>query len=102
MNAGADVGQMVTHPLRFDGKSLVVNYSTSAGGILKVEMQDAAGQPLPGFALADCPGLVGDSIEQTVNWASGGDLSTLAGKPVRLRFVMQEADLFSLNFSRSG
>ena len=100
LHAGADVGEMVTHPLRFDGKSLVVNYSTSAGGSLKVEMQDAAGKTLPGFALADCPGLVGDSIEQTISWKSGGDLSKLAGKPVRLRFVMQDADLFSLKFNR--
>jgi hypothetical protein len=100
VHAGADAGEMVTHPFRFDGRSLVVNYSTSAGGSLKVEMQDAAGQPLPGLALADCQSLVGDSIEQAVSWTSGGDLSTLAGKPVRLRFMMQEADLFSLKFDR--
>jgi hypothetical protein len=54
---------------------------------------------LPGFALAECRNLVGDTIEQTVTWARTSDLSSLAGKTVRLRFVMQEADLYSLEFS---
>jgi hypothetical protein len=100
VHAGADVGAMVTQPLRFAGKTLVVNYSTSAGGSLKVELQDAAGKPLSGFALADCKSLVGDSIEQAVSWAKGSDLSKLAGKPVRLRFVMEEADLYAVQIAK--
>ena len=96
VHAGADVGEMLTHRMRFTGKSLVVNFSTSAGGSLKVELQDAAGQPIPGFTLADCKHLVGDFIEHTVSWAKGSDVSSLSGQTVRLRFVMQEADLFAL------
>ena len=76
-----------------------MNYSTSAGGSLKTELQNAAGEPLQGFALADCKTLVGDSIEQQVRWENDRDLSATAGMPVRLRFVMQEADLFSLRFA---
>ncbi|NLC57278.1 MAG: hypothetical protein GX774_10610 [Armatimonadetes bacterium] len=98
VHAGADAGEMVTLPLRFTGKELTVNYSTSAGGSLGVEVQDADGKPLPGFTLAECRPLVGDSIEQVVAWERGSDVSSLAGRPVRLRFVMQEADLFSLQF----
>jgi hypothetical protein len=100
VHAGADAGEMVTRPLRFSGKALVVNYSTSAGGSLRVEIQDGQGKPLPGFALADCRNLVGDSIEQKVNWAKGSDVSALAGQTVRLRFVMQEADLYALQFPK--
>ena len=99
LHAGADIGEMVTHGLRFDGKSLVVNYSTSAGGSLRVELQDASGRALPGFTLADCPNLVGDAIEQLVGWAGGSDVSALAGTIVRMRFVMREADVFSLKFN---
>jgi hypothetical protein len=97
VHAGADVGEMVTRPLRFTGKELVVNSATSAGGSLRVEVQDASGNALPGLALADCRNLVGDAIEQPVGW-KGKDLGSFAGKPVRLRFVMQEADLFALRF----
>jgi hypothetical protein len=33
-----------------------------------------------------------------VHWQSGSDLGTLAGKPVRLRFVLRDADLYSIRF----
>jgi len=89
---------MVTRPLRFTGRKLFVNYSTSAGGNLSVEIQDLDGRPIPGFALTDCRPLVGDAIEQALTWASGADVSSLAGHPVRLRIAMLEADLFALRF----
>jgi len=100
VHAGADAGEMVTRLLRFTGRTLSVNYSTSAGGGLRLELQDADGRPLPGFSLAECRGLVGDAIEQTVAWVKGSDVSSLAGRPVRLRFVMQDADLYSMRFNQ--
>ena len=98
VHVGADPGEWLTRPLRFAGRTLVINYATSAGGSLRVEIQDESGRPIPGFALADGRNLVGDAIEQTVSWSNGSDVSSLAGKPVRLRFVMQEADLFAMQF----
>jgi hypothetical protein len=98
VHVGADVGELLTRPFRFSGKALEINYSTSAGGSVRVEIQDESGQPIPGFTFDDSDLLVGDQIEQTVNWKHGSDVSSLADKPVRLRFVMQEADLFSIQF----
>ena len=98
VHVGADPGELWTRPLRFTGKELVINYSTSAGGSVRVEIQDESGQPILGFALSDSRNLVGDAIEQPVSWTKGGDVSSLAGQPVRLRFVMQEADLFAIQF----
>ena len=40
----------------------------------------------------------GDSLERTVTWKGQADLGTLAGKPIRLRLVLRDADLFSLRF----
>ena len=91
-------GEMVTKPLKFKGKRLEINYSTSAAGSVRVEIQDADGNPIPGFALEDCPEIIGDQIERTVSWKQGSDLSALAGKPVRLRFVLKDADLYALRF----
>jgi hypothetical protein len=65
---------------------------------VRVEIQDVSGKVVPSFALEDCPPLFGDTIERTVTWKNGADVSTLAGKPVRLRFVMKDADVFSLRF----
>jgi hypothetical protein len=89
---------MVTRPFTFDRSRLAANYSTSAAGGVQVEIQDAAGQPIPGYALADADPLVGDEILRVVTWGGQNDVGPLAGKPMRLRFVMRDADLYSLQF----
>ena len=91
-------GEMVTKPLVFRGDRLVLNYATSAAGSIRVEIQDAAGRPIPGYTLEDCPERYGDEIEGVMAWRSNPGLSTLAGKPVRLRFVLADADLYALQF----
>ncbi|MBL8890457.1 MAG: hypothetical protein JNL67_10815 [Planctomycetaceae bacterium] len=97
LHAAADIGEMLTVPLEFTGKELRVNYSTSAGGSVKLEIRNASGKPIPGYSFADCVPLVGDSIEQVVRWKSDGDLGQLQ-QPIRLCFQMQEADVYSLQF----
>ncbi len=91
-------GQMVTRPLKFTGRELEINFATGVSGGVRVEIQDAAGKPIDGFALADCPRFVGDRIEHVVRWKSGSDVSKLAGEPVRLRFELLDADLYALRF----
>ncbi len=98
VRAGYQSGQMLTRPLVFAGKVLEINYGTSAAGSIRVEIQDPSGRPIPGFALDDSPEIIGDEIEHVVAWRQGSDVSKLAGQPVRLRFVMKEADLYALRF----
>jgi len=90
-------GELLTRPLRFTGNHLFLNCSTSAAGLIRVEIQDVAGLPIKGFALSDCEELFGDAHDRTVTW-KGGDVGHLAGKPVRLRFELKDADLFSFQF----
>jgi hypothetical protein len=91
-------GELVTKPIIFSGRELAINFASSAAGDVRVEIQDEGGKPFPGFTLADCPPLFGDAIERGVTWKGGGDVSPLAGKAVRLRFVLRDADLFSYHF----
>lgn len=91
-------GELVTKPFTFSGSKLEVNFETSAAGGLRVEIQDEGGKPYPGFALADCPEAIGDEIEHVVSWKAGSGVASLAGKAVRLRFVLNDADLYSLRF----
>lgn len=98
VQAPAAGGEMLTRPLRFEGNRLVLNFSTSIAGSIRVEIQGADGKSVEGFALADCHETFGDSLERAVSWKGGADVSRLAGKPVRLRFVMRDADVFSLRF----
>ena len=98
MHAGADAGDFLTKTLTFSGSELSLNFSTSAGGSVKLEIQDPEGRPLSGYSLGEHVPMVGDAVDQTVAWRDGRDLSSLAGKPVRLHFVLQEADIFALQF----
>jgi hypothetical protein len=91
-------GEMVTNLIRFVGNTLTINAATSAAGGISVEIQDADGKPVEGFALADAFEFVGDRIETEVQWKGGSDVGRLAGHPLRLRFVMKDADLYSLKF----
>jgi len=98
VNAPYKGGEMITRPFRFAGNKLEINYSTSAAGGIRVEIQNAGGAAVPGFALADCREIVGDEIERLVAWQGGDDVGKVAGTTVRLRFAMKDADLFSLRF----
>lgn len=91
-------GELVTKPVRFTGRQLRLNFSTSAAGSVRVELQDEAGRPLPGFSLEDCPPLFGDSVERPVSWRSGTDVGALAGQAIRLRIVLQDADVYAYQF----
>jgi hypothetical protein len=92
-------GEVLTRPFRFSGRRLLLNLSTSAAGGVRVEILGADGQPIPGYSLAEAVELVGDSIEFPVSWKGGTGVGQLAGQVIRLRFVMRDADLFSLRFS---
>ena len=90
--------ELITHPLKFTGSRLELNLSTSAVGGLQVEIQDVSGKPMPGFAMDDCDVVFGDSLARIVTWKGESDLGALSGKTVRLRFVLDDADLYALQF----
>jgi hypothetical protein len=98
-HADYDGGDMITKLLTFTGSRLLLNFATSAAGSIRVEIQDQTGNPMPGFSLADCREIIGNEIERAVSW-SGGNLSKLSGRPVRLRFSLKDADLFALRFAQ--
>ena len=98
LNAGYDEGQMITKTLDFTGNKLELNYSTSAAGRISVEMLDESGTPIEGYGIDNCDGLIGDEISGYVSWNGSTDLSKISGRPVRVRFVMNDADIYSLRF----
>jgi hypothetical protein len=98
LRAAADPGELVTRPITFKGDRLVMNFATRPEGHVRVEVQDAEGKPLPGLTLDDCPPIRGDEIEHEVAWKGDAKLGALAGKPVRLRFHLRDADVYSFRF----
>ncbi|WP_240928034.1 hypothetical protein [Thalassoroseus pseudoceratinae] len=92
-------GELLTKPLKFDGSQLELNFSTSAVGSVRVEIQDGDGKPIPGFGLADCNEQFGDELDRVVSWKSGTDVSQLSGKTVQLLFELKDADLYAFQFT---
>lgn len=82
-----------TRPLRIEGCRLFIN--GVADGRITAEISDAQGcHALPGWGREDCHPVTGDQLATELSW-SGRDLSELAGQQVRVRFHLENADLYS-------
>ncbi len=83
--------------IEFPRRELTLNMSTSAAGRIRVGIQDALGNPIPGFSLDDADEQIGDQIEHLVTWRGGSsDISELSGRPIRFHFELKDADVYSM------
>lgn len=100
-DAAYDGAELITPPLIFSGDRLELNCDGSAGGWLQVEFQDSEKRPINGFTLGDADAMVGNGISKMVSWNGNGDVSALAGRPVRLRIIMRAMKLYAFQFAGS-
>lgn len=91
-------GKVITKAFRFSGKDLFLNYATSAPGEIRIEIQDEKGKAIAGYTQADFETVIGNEISRKVALKSGADLAALAGKTIRLKIEMKDANLYSLWF----
>ncbi|MEC9327981.1 MAG: hypothetical protein VYC63_08690 [Verrucomicrobiota bacterium] len=89
---GDQRGSVLTKPFRLEGSRLQINVQ---GEDVSVDVLDENGKIIPG--LNSRSGKV-DSLRWEPKWAKGHDLSQLLGKNVRLRFQLQNANLFAFQF----
>jgi hypothetical protein len=94
MSAGAATATLTTRPLRFSGSSLFVN-AAAADGELRVEVLDRRGRAVDGFTADACIPVSSDTTRAAVRWRDRADLGRVRGEPVRLRFHLRRASLFS-------
>ena len=92
----AEGGVLTTVPVKFSGKRLEINAATRSGGSVVVEICDAAGKPLAGYAPSDP--FRGDDLRHVVTFRGRSDVSALAGKPIVLRLHLRSAELYSFAF----
>ena len=90
-------GSLTTNDLTVtkDAKYLFVNADIAAGGSLKAEILDTNGNVVSGYSAADCVAFTGDSCKQMITWNNAGDLSFLVGKGFKIRFVIDNGELYS-------
>lgn len=98
INAPYAGGDVFTKPFTFSGDVLELNFSTSAVGEIRIEIQDLNGNAIPGFTMDDSQILIGNEIEKIVSWDNNNSVKSIASKPVRLHIYMKDADLYSLRF----
>ncbi|MFA6509293.1 MAG: hypothetical protein WCV62_02360 [Candidatus Peribacteraceae bacterium] len=101
VHASYMVGSMTTKTFVFTGSNLVINASTSVAGSIRVEVIDVSVEPQKANSLLQSKPFYGDAIDHTVLWTgSGVNLGALAGRPIRLKFVLRDADLYSFHFEQ--
>ena len=94
IGADSDVRSMTTRPVRFSGKRLFVNVDSTAGE-MRVEVLDANSRVIKNLSADDCIPLRSDNTLAEVRWRGVSDLSAVSGQPVRFRFFLRNARLFS-------
>ena len=106
--AGPDQGDLRTRPVTFSGSRLVVDLDASLPGqqdqrwprLRRMRAAGGAarpvGRPLEGFTLERSKRVTEGGVQE-ISW-QGADLQKLAGKPVRIRFEMRNAALYSIQF----
>ena len=106
IQAGHEIGVLTTRTISFKGRVLTVNFQESAKGytgsetsLLRVELLDGEGKPIPGFTAADADAINTSGLRHEAAWKGKSDVSALAGKPVRVRFRFQNGKLYAFQFA---
>jgi len=87
-------GHVLTKPVTFEGDSMNINFSTSAQGHVRIRLCDENGEVMEGY---DSGYLFGDALRREVEFEK--KLGELAGKTVRMRIEICDADLYSMEIA---
>lgn len=91
-------GAFATVAIMPPGRRLLINALTQRAGRILVEVADLGGRPLDGRSFADADPIQGDQFRKMVTWQGEDGLGQPEGHPVILRFRMDRAKLFGLEF----
>lgn len=98
LSAGYHEGEWISRPLHWKGDRLYFNFSTSAAGYIKVELQHADGVPITGYTLHEASELIGNETDRVYHWAGGETIRLDRSQPIRLRVSMKDAELYAIRF----
>jgi len=83
--------KLVTKPLIFRGSEMLINFSTSARGYLRITIRGERGDEL------DSIEIFGNQVDRVVDWQEDR-LSQFEGKRVTIEFDMCDAHIYSFRF----
>ncbi len=96
LEAGDDVGTLTTKTFQLQGSHLELNVEAPDPGMVRVELLAPAGRSLEEFSGDDAEWFRGvDQLRFRPRWGDHADLSSLAGKRVRLKIHLKKARLWA-------
>ena len=95
LGAGFDSGRITTKPFTFNGSKLLINAKANFFADVQGEVIDEQGKSVRGYTLEDSVAMTEDKIDYIVTWKNKKDLSELVGRPIKLRFHLTNAQLYS-------
>ena len=99
LDAREQTGTLVTRPMVAGGAGLEFNARVASAGEIRVEVQDAGGEPLRGFESGACTGVTGDGIALRVHWGDRTGDAAWTGRTLRLAFQITNAELYGFRFT---
>jgi hypothetical protein len=93
-----EVGGFTTVGILPPGRTLKINAVSKRAGGIRVEIASIFDETVPGRSFADCDILQGDQFWSTVTWKGETDLGFEDGAGVVVRFKMDRAKLFGIEF----
>jgi hypothetical protein len=86
------VGVVTTKPVTCGGEPLCISADAKSGAV-RISLLDGKGRPV-----GQAKRVTADVTDGVISWQNGLKLAGYAGKPVRLRFELQNATLYSFRF----
>ena len=96
--AAEDKGEFTTVAFVSPGDKLRINAVTRLAGGILIEACDFNGKPLAGHSFGDAVPIVGDHYRSLVTWKGHDTLGLKKGEPLVLRFRMDKAKIYALDF----
>jgi hypothetical protein len=94
----ADRGKFTMVAVLAPSAKLRINAVTDRTGSILVEAAGLNGVPFPGRSFANAVPVIGDQYRTLVTWTDNDTHGAEVGKPLVLRFRMDQAKLYSLDF----
>ncbi len=116
LQAGPEGGYLLTRQFVLEGDRISINFRSSLknpppvldSGMITAELLQSAedhfeARAYPGFSMHDSDPVVakGDEANYILSWNGSSDLSSLNGKPVYIRFYIQNATLYTFLVNNS-
>ena len=99
-----EYSQVVTRSFSFSGSEMHLNMQASlqqwgAGPCeVRIELMEPNHDYINGYEFDNADPITTSGLDHVVSWGGKSDLSSLSGKPIKLRFYFKNAKLYSFQF----